>query len=242
MPPSNDTPSAVTIRAVILFGFAAFFFFLLSPLIYRQISPRVYGNTIIPEIDINCIGNFLGFIHFGPQAFYYHFYIIFLIVAGSITVMTLLLRRQKWNFLFLRELFFFLTLSFCLSIALWQSAVYLKIFIQNDPVLSSKTTEEKYLILYPKPFLFSKNVHDNVSLPHTCRLVTDMDMTRWEGMQTERLLSYFLYPVLEFRNVWQQPVDCIICYEKKDALKEIPAGYRILFKESDTDLIAVKEK
>lgn len=76
--------------------------------------------------------------------------------------------------------------------------------------------------------------------PHKAIFETDLDTTRDPGMMLHRSLAYYLYPI-DIRGIHQGNPDLWIAFNKNEAIKYVPDGYKILGILDNRNMIAIKE-
>jgi len=79
-----------------------------------------------------------------------------------------------------------------------------------------------------------------VSGSHKAIFETDLDINNDPGMIIHRSLAYYLYPI-DIRGIHRGEPDLWIAFNKNEAIKHIPDGYKVLGILNNQNIIAIKE-
>ena len=135
---------------------------------------------------------------------------------------------------------FFLVLIAVVSLI--QTTQHLKDFWDIRKAFKGRGAVEKRLILFGKSYGFSLGCKRQVQGKCIARLITDLDLSRKPGMSEHRFLRYYLYPISIEAHPPEDEPDCLVFYQKKDALNNIPPGYTVKYQLDEQSLLAVKDK
>jgi len=107
---------------------------------------------------------------------------------------------------------------------------------KNTPMVVKKAS------LFSTPFIFAQECKRRLPGPRTAMLLTDFDIEKPVGMSFHRYLCYFLYPIDLRISPQYKEADTIITFNKQDAMQSIPKNFRVIYKFSDSELLAVRDK
>jgi hypothetical protein len=146
-----------------------------------------------------------------------------------------------WFFIVIRLLLKVTWVTWCFIIIL-QTYNDTLLLWEDVPKIAGKTVTQKQSRKHLLAFDFAQECRQKFPGRHRCQFFTDGDLTTDPAMFHHRKLAYFLYPVIDIRGVHpERPLDCLIFYEKADAAKLIPPGFKIKVKMSSSTLLAVQE-
>ena len=103
-----------------------------------------------------------------------------------------------------------------------------------------KTYHEKKVETFGKIYIYSLNSRRLLPGRHQGKLITDMDISRDPGMINHRSLAYLLYPI-DIRRVRGDGEDCLVVFNKKDAMASVSEEYEIIQTFGPYDLLARKK-
>ena len=205
--------------------------------------------AIIQEIIKSYVLNQIFFCHVGhvgPLHFHLLFYLFFTILS---LVLYLLLSLRPQLFGIQRKdsnlkLIPYLALMLAAVIITLQAANHIQIFGRESKVFAGRTLDQKLAFLHQTPYLYAKSVHSLI--PHGRYrgvYISDGDIQTEPFMGEHRRLAYFLYPMVDIRNVRPDAsVDCLIYYRKNNAREFVPKNFVIVGKFHSSFLIAVDQR
>jgi len=147
-------------------------------------------------------------------------------------------KNDKRNY-YAHDSFRLLVIFFAIIVFI-QFVQHAKYFTDLDKHFSGKTLEEKQVSMFGFPYVFAMNCREHLDGSHTGKLVTDMDIRRATEMTIHRRLAYYLYPIsIKHPKEGEQP-DCLVFFNKKDAINHIPKGFTIQYKFDDNNIMTVR--
>ncbi len=130
-------------------------------------------------------------------------------------------------------------LTFLLTL---QTINHVKIFANERRLFSGKTVSEKQRFIHKQPYEFALFCRQQYPGRHKGFLRTDLDPHNEPFATQHRKLVYFLFPDIDIRNAYRaQPYDCLVFYEEKNGLQNIPPGFKIKGILDNRHFLAVKE-
>jgi len=190
-----------------------------------------------------------GFYGYSQNAyiFVYQEIISFILIILVFAYTTFFIRKTNfrfkniihWSKNYILRLFFIVFLV----VTIIQINQHFKYFLDIYKAYSNKTYAQKEMFIYGDSFYIAKvcqKILKNKRL--TGKLITDVDLKKNYGMTFHRNISYLLYPTINFRahNQKDQP-DCILYFQKNDAEKYIPPGYKIKYKFNNKTILAIRK-
>ena len=131
-----------------------------------------------------------------------------------------------------------ISLIVCFFYTIGQSYYQTNMLMNDRHNLKGKTFPERVHNLNGDVYLFALNCSKNLPGTHNATLITDLN---YQGIDMfyHRRLAYFLYPI-DIREIRDGQKDCLIIYEKENAIKHVPQDYKIIYKHNDKSLLAYK--
>ncbi|MGE0269150.1 MAG: hypothetical protein AB7S78_11930 [Candidatus Omnitrophota bacterium] len=140
-----------------------------------------------------------------------------------------------------RTFFLISTLSVFTFLLIIQTICISKVWGKSFELFANKTEVEKF---------HGSTVQQSLIMAEFCKkfapgtqkakFETDLDITEDPGMLIHRSFAFYLYPI-DIRNIYRGEPNLWIAFQKKEAIRHVPRGYKVLGILDDQNIIAMKE-
>jgi len=227
------------ISAFVAFGLAVFLlglsFSLQIPL--PTLLSQIKESYVFPYVNSATVDEIKGV----PLHYYVYSFTIF-ISLSALFICFLFSHRQNKPFSFKEHgrLFPQITTVMLICLASIQTVNRAQIFYAEINVFSGLSTKAKEAFIHPAHD-FAQYCVDVLPGRHRCEFITDVDLTINRYLFYQRQLAYFLFPVIDIRDIYyDKPVDCLIIV-KKNADQNVPQGFEIRGLLDSHHVIAVRK-
>jgi len=101
-----------------------------------------------------------------------------------------------------------------------------KVFTKEMDFFAQKSVSSKNKLIHGKSYRIANYLKRIYPGKHKGQFISDQDILREPAMGQHRRLAYFLYPVIDIRNVnTTVPTDSIVFFSKEDIKVSLPDGF-----------------
>ena len=172
--------------------------------------------------------------YFGGANIFLFIYLIFFLSFILAFLLRIIQPKKSLRRLSVLNIFsiFFIILSF----QTFQQHQYFLAYMKS---FYGKSLDEKYNSIFGYSYRFARFCRQHLSGHHQGKMLTDYSFNKNLELYA---VAYYLYPAVYIPQTQNDVYDCLILFNKKDAVKNVPSDFKVLAVFDEFSLLAVKIK